>query len=208
MKTTARLSFFAAAMVTLVPAIPAAHADGDHRAKAITMMKQDFVTKGQAKADRIFEDGLQAVCNRTGNNPPEYLAKQTGSRPDGWRQIPRRRQADGRLESQAKRSPNPAVVSPGLTSRTPRSAATATTATRSRPAKLPSAPSVPACFILASCAATRRKRRSMSTARSTTPSPSTSVPRCRASAISAPSRNSRSRIWLPCCWTRTRPVNK
>lgn len=75
MKTTARLSFLAAAMVTLVAAMPAAHADGDHRARAIAMMKQDFVTKGQATADRISEDGLQAICNRTGNKPPAYIAQ-------------------------------------------------------------------------------------------------------------------------------------
>ncbi|MDP2821085.1 MAG: sulfur oxidation c-type cytochrome SoxX [Sulfuritalea sp.] len=76
MNTTARLSLLAAAMVTLVAAMPAAHADGDHRAKALAMMKQDFVTKGQATADRISEDGLQAICNRTGNKPPETIAKQ------------------------------------------------------------------------------------------------------------------------------------
>ena len=76
MNTTARYSLFAAAMVTLVAAMPVAYADGDHRARALSMMKQDFVSKGQAKADRISEDGLQAICNRTGNKPPEYLAKQ------------------------------------------------------------------------------------------------------------------------------------
>ena len=76
MKTTTRYSLLAAAMVTLVAAMPVAYADGDHRARALSMMKQDFVSKGQAKADRISEDGLQAICNRTGNKPPEYLAKQ------------------------------------------------------------------------------------------------------------------------------------
>jgi sulfur-oxidizing protein SoxX len=76
MNTTARYSLFAAAMVTLVAAMPVAYADGDHRARALSMMKQDFVSKGQAKADRISEDGLQAICNRTGNKPPEHLAKQ------------------------------------------------------------------------------------------------------------------------------------
>jgi sulfur-oxidizing protein SoxX len=76
MKTTARFSHFAAAMVTLVAAMPIAHADGDHRAKAIAIMKQDFVTKGQATADRISEDGLQAICNRTGNKPPADIGKQ------------------------------------------------------------------------------------------------------------------------------------
>ncbi|MCX7156946.1 MAG: sulfur oxidation c-type cytochrome SoxX [Rhodocyclales bacterium] len=73
MNITARISILATA---LLAAIPAAFADGDHRAKAIAMMKQDFVTKGQATADRISEDGLQAICNRTGNKPPETIAKQ------------------------------------------------------------------------------------------------------------------------------------
>ncbi len=39
------------------------------------MMKQDFVTKGQASADRVAEDGLQTICNRTGNKPPEAIGK-------------------------------------------------------------------------------------------------------------------------------------
>ncbi len=75
MKTTARYSLLAAAMVTLVAAMPVAYADGDHRAKALSMMKMDFVSKGQATADRISEDGLQAICNRTGNKPPADIAK-------------------------------------------------------------------------------------------------------------------------------------
>ncbi len=75
MKTTPRYSLLAAAMVTLVATTPAAYADGDHRAKALSMMKMDFVSKGQATADRISEDGLQAICNRTGNKPPADIAK-------------------------------------------------------------------------------------------------------------------------------------
>jgi L-cysteine S-thiosulfotransferase len=73
MKNTARISLVAMAMIA---AAPAALADSDHRAKALAMMKQDFVTKGQATADRIFEDGLQTICNRTGNKPPEGITKQ------------------------------------------------------------------------------------------------------------------------------------
>jgi sulfur-oxidizing protein SoxX len=76
MNTTVRYSFLAATTVALVATLPVAHADGDNRARAIAMMKQDFVSKGQATADRISEDGLQAICNRTGNKPPEYLARQ------------------------------------------------------------------------------------------------------------------------------------
>ncbi|MDP2794428.1 MAG: sulfur oxidation c-type cytochrome SoxX [Sulfurisoma sp.] len=72
MNATIRISILAAAMIA---AAPAALADSDHRAKALAMMKQDFVTKGQATADRVSEDGLQAICNRTGNKPPEKIAQ-------------------------------------------------------------------------------------------------------------------------------------
>ncbi|TRZ91235.1 MAG: sulfur oxidation c-type cytochrome SoxX [Rhodocyclaceae bacterium] len=69
--------FLAAAMAAplLTAALPAA-ADADHRAKAIAVIKKDFKPHGQASLDRLAEDGLQAVCNRSGNKPPEYLAKQ------------------------------------------------------------------------------------------------------------------------------------
>ncbi|MCX7146019.1 MAG: sulfur oxidation c-type cytochrome SoxX [Sulfuritalea sp.] len=59
----------------LTAALPAA-ADADYRAKAVATLKKDFQPRGQASLDRLAEDGLQTVCNRTGNKPPEYLAKQ------------------------------------------------------------------------------------------------------------------------------------
>lgn len=64
----------AAAVTILGTALPAA-ADADHRAKALAVIKKDFEPRGQAGLDRLTEDGLQAVCNRTGNKPPEYIAK-------------------------------------------------------------------------------------------------------------------------------------
>ncbi len=64
----------AAALPLLTIALPAA-ADGDQRAKAIAVIKKDFQPRGQAGLDRLAEDGLQAICNRTGNKPPEYIAK-------------------------------------------------------------------------------------------------------------------------------------
>jgi sulfur-oxidizing protein SoxX len=73
MNTTARISLLAAA---LLAAAPVAFADATHRGKALTMMKKDFVARGQATADRINEDGLQTICNRTGNKPPEAIGKQ------------------------------------------------------------------------------------------------------------------------------------
>ena len=65
----------ASATALLGTALPAA-ADAEHRAKALAVMKKDFQSRGQAGLDRLAEDGLQAVCNRTGNKPPDYLAKQ------------------------------------------------------------------------------------------------------------------------------------
>lgn len=59
----------------LLVALPAA-ADADYRAKAIAVVKKDFQPRGQASIDRLAEDGLQAVCNRTGNNPPATIAGQ------------------------------------------------------------------------------------------------------------------------------------
>ena len=69
--------FKAAAMgsLMLMAALPAA-ADTTHRAKAIAVIKKDFQPRGQAGLDRLAEDGLQAVCNRTGNNPPAAIANQ------------------------------------------------------------------------------------------------------------------------------------
>lgn len=64
----------AATLPLLTIALPAA-ADGDQRAKAIAVIKKDFQPRGQAGLDRLAEDGLQAICNRTGNKPPEYIAK-------------------------------------------------------------------------------------------------------------------------------------
>ena len=52
------------------------HAEEDnYRAAALTMIHKDFHSKGQASQERVVEDGLQAICNRTGNEPPENIAK-------------------------------------------------------------------------------------------------------------------------------------
>jgi sulfur-oxidizing protein SoxX len=47
----------------------------NYRAEAVAMLKRDFKTRGIATADRVFEDGLQAICNRTADNPPKALAE-------------------------------------------------------------------------------------------------------------------------------------
>lgn len=50
-------------------------ADADYRAKAIAVFKKDFQPRGQAGLDRLAEDGVHAICNRTGNRPPAEIAK-------------------------------------------------------------------------------------------------------------------------------------
>jgi hypothetical protein len=42
----------------------------------------DFQPRGQATLDRLAEDGVQAICNRTGNKPPEDIAKRLEA--DQW----------------------------------------------------------------------------------------------------------------------------
>jgi sulfur-oxidizing protein SoxX len=53
-----------------------AFADAEHRAAALEIIKRDFKPRGQAGIDRLETDGLQAICNRTGNKPPESIAHQ------------------------------------------------------------------------------------------------------------------------------------
>ena len=68
----AALPFVAAAAINPVTA----YADAANRAEAIKTIKRDFKPRGQADIDRLAEDGLQAICNRTGNQPPEAIRKQ------------------------------------------------------------------------------------------------------------------------------------
>ncbi len=88
---TIRITHFVAAAAAVFAA-SAAHA-GDYRGKAIAMVKQDFKTKGIATADRTAEDGVQAICNRSGNKPPEGIAKQLEQDQMGAVKLP----ADGKL---------------------------------------------------------------------------------------------------------------
>ena len=52
----------------------AAHA-GDEHAGAVAVMKRDFHARGIAAMDRLNEDGLQALCNRSRNNPSKTVAE-------------------------------------------------------------------------------------------------------------------------------------
>ncbi|MFA5912932.1 MAG: sulfur oxidation c-type cytochrome SoxX [Burkholderiales bacterium] len=47
----------------------------DYRAQAISMMKRDFHAKGIAHMDRLNEDALQLICNRSHNEPPKGIAE-------------------------------------------------------------------------------------------------------------------------------------
>jgi len=47
----------------------------DYRAQAISMMKRDFHAKGIAHMDRLNEDAVQLVCNRSDNKPPKDVAE-------------------------------------------------------------------------------------------------------------------------------------
>ena len=47
----------------------------DYRGQAISMMKRDFHAHGIATMDRLDEDALQQICNRSRNDPPKGLAE-------------------------------------------------------------------------------------------------------------------------------------
>jgi len=46
----------------------------NYRAEAVAMMKRDFKAKGIASTDRLHEDGVQTICNRTADKPPKDIA--------------------------------------------------------------------------------------------------------------------------------------
>jgi sulfur-oxidizing protein SoxX len=47
----------------------------DPRAEAIATVKRDFKSRGIATVDRLDEDGVQAVCNRSADKPPKGVAE-------------------------------------------------------------------------------------------------------------------------------------
>ena len=65
--------FVRAAALAFAVALPAQSADT--RSEAIATMKRDFKPRGIATLDRINEDGVQAVCNRTQGTPPKEVAE-------------------------------------------------------------------------------------------------------------------------------------
>jgi sulfur-oxidizing protein SoxX len=47
----------------------------DPRAEAVATLKRDFKPRGIATVDRLDEDGVQAVCNRSDDKPPKAIAQ-------------------------------------------------------------------------------------------------------------------------------------
>lgn len=68
---TFQASIFGAAVLAIAITAQA----GDDHATAAAMMKRDFHAKGIAGMDRLNEDGLQALCNRSRNMPPKPNAE-------------------------------------------------------------------------------------------------------------------------------------
>jgi sulfur-oxidizing protein SoxX len=48
---------------------------GDPAAEAAAMIKRDFKARGMASIDRVNQDGVQMLCNRTHDKPPKDVAE-------------------------------------------------------------------------------------------------------------------------------------
>ncbi len=51
----------------------------DPRSEAIATLKRDFKSRGIATVDRLDEDGVQAICNRSDDKPPKEVAQRLES---------------------------------------------------------------------------------------------------------------------------------
>ena len=77
MNAKRKIALATAATLAAAAFATVAHAqERNYRAEAVTMIKKDFRSKGIAGYERVHEDGLQAICNRTGNKPPQTVAHQ------------------------------------------------------------------------------------------------------------------------------------
>lgn len=83
----------------------------NYRAEAVAMIKKDFRSKGIAGYERVQEDGLQAICNRTGNNPPKAIAEQLEKDQLAGVKFP----ADGKLMGDWKKGEQIAQSGRGMT---------------------------------------------------------------------------------------------
>jgi len=109
---TTRIATIAATLVVTAPLLLAnARADENYRARAFAMMEKDFSGKGQATVDRIQADGLQTICNRTGNKPPAEITKQLEADQAAGIKFP----ADGKLMGNWKEGEKIAQSGTGFT---------------------------------------------------------------------------------------------
>jgi len=107
---TKKIILAAIAMPFLAAALPV-QAETDYRAKAVEIYKKDFQARGQAALDRLDADGLQTICNRTDNNPPQYMSKQLESDQMAKVKYP----ADGKLMGDWKKGERLAQSGRGFT---------------------------------------------------------------------------------------------
>jgi len=107
---TKNLILAATAAIATLSAMPAL-ADATTRAKAIETIKRDFEPRGQADLDRLAEDGLQAICNRTNNDPKGDIVKVLEADQIAGIQYP----ADGKLMGDWKKGERLAQSGRGFT---------------------------------------------------------------------------------------------
>ena len=69
-RTATILSAAAAALAVAFPATA-----GDPAPTAQEMIKRDFKSRGIATIDRVNQDGVQTLCNRTHDKPPKEIAE-------------------------------------------------------------------------------------------------------------------------------------
>jgi sulfur-oxidizing protein SoxX len=101
-----------AALAVACGAVPlSALAEANYRVKAARTIQSDFKPRGQASLDRVYEDALQAVCNRTGNSPSAENAKRLEASQLAGIKYP----ADGKLMGDWKKGESLAQSGRGFT---------------------------------------------------------------------------------------------
>ena len=83
----------------------------DYRSQAVSMMKRDFHAKGIAKMDRLDEDSVQLICNRSHNSPPKDVAERLEQDQRGTIEYP----ADGKFLGDWKAGDKIAESGKGMT---------------------------------------------------------------------------------------------
>jgi sulfur-oxidizing protein SoxX len=155
-----------AGLAMLAAAAPGALQAEEIRSAALEMMKRDFKARGAVGMERLDEDPVQALCNRTGSLPTSEQAAPLQAQLAASIVLP----ADGNLLGDWATGEKVAQSGRGMTW-----------------SDKPEAPVGGSCYSTssASCAATGRTSSVTSMRRSTTPRRTASARRCRASARSA-----------------------